>query len=155
MPKKSCKYCGIVPFNHVCPVRTKEKNALDAKREDKSIYWSSRYRRLRVQVLEYQEYICLWSLYVDGVVREANICHHIIEIMVDDKKAYDIENVIGIDKGRHDIVHELYKIDKKATMSILYECLRLWDDGVRLEGIGRLNNKFNLINNKFNLINNK
>ncbi|MGK0468186.1 hypothetical protein [Clostridium sp.] len=139
MPKKSCKYCGIVPFNHVCPVTTKAKNDRDAKREDKSIYWSTRYRKLRTEVLEYQDNICLWSLYVEGKIVQANVCHHIIEIMIDDKLAYDKENFIGIDKGIHrDTVHRLYKIDKEATQDILRECMSLWNNGVKTEGLGAL-----------------
>jgi len=138
MPKKSCKHCGIVSFNHVCPVATKERNAQDAKREDKSIYWSRRWRRMRVDVLEYQEYICLWSLYVDGVIREASPCHHIIPIIEDDKRAYDIDNVIGLNKDVHDSVHELYKTDKVKTMNTLRECMRLWDNNVRTDGLGAL-----------------
>jgi len=141
MPKKTCRHCGIVSFNHVCPVATREKNARDAKREDKSIYWCSRWRRLRADVLEYQDYICMWSLYVDGVIVFANVCHHIIEIIVDDTKAYDIENVIGLSKVSHDKVHELYKIDKDKTQDILRECMRLWDSNIRVEGLGCLRDR--------------
>ena len=141
MAKKSCRYCGIVPFNHVCPVVTKEKNARDAKREDKSIYWCSKWRKLRADVLDYQDHVCLWSLYVEGIVREARTCHHIVTLMDDDTKAYDIDNVIGMEKHTHDRVHELYKINKKATMKLLRECMKLWDDGIKTEGLGILRDK--------------
>ena len=141
MPKKTCKHCGVVDFNHVCPVTTKEKNARDAKREDKSIYWCSRWRRLRADVLDYQNNICMWSLYVEGIIVQANVCHHIIEIINDDTKSYDIENVIGLSKTSHCRVHELYKTDKKNTQYILKECMRLWDSNVRLEGLGCLRDR--------------
>jgi len=142
MPKKTCKHCGVVDFNHVCPVVTKEKNARDAKREDKSIYWCSRWRRLRADVLEYQNNICMWSLYVEGVIVQANVCHHIIEIMTDDSKAYDIENVIALDRDVHrDTVHRLYKTDKKKTQDILRECMKLWDSNVRIDGLGCLRDR--------------
>jgi len=127
-------------MNHKCPVVAKQQSAVDAKREDKKIYKDIRWRRLRVEVLEYQEYICLWSLYVEGVIRQANIGHHIIEIIVDESKAYDITNVVGLCKDAHDDIHELYKTNKKETMALIRECNRLWDIGVRAEGIGMLSN---------------
>ena len=145
MPKKSCKHCGIVNFNHVCPVVTKEKNERDAKREDKSIYWSSRWRKLRAEVLKYQDYICLWSLYIDGVIREANTGHRIVTLMDDESLAYDIENVIGLNEDVHDTIHELYKTDKNGAMELLRECMRLWDIGVRLDGLGMLQYKLSVI----------
>lgn len=148
LPKKSCPRCGIVPMNHVCPVRIKEQHDRDSKREDKQIYWSSRWRKLREEVLEYQEYMCLWSLYVEGMIRQANVGHHIITLLDDDKKAYDIENIIGLDKDAHDRVHELYKIDKKATIEILNECMRLCDKGVKLDGLGVLSDRLVNITNK-------
>ncbi|MBZ9635509.1 hypothetical protein [Clostridium sp. FP1] len=146
MPMKSCSHCGIVPMNHKCPVIAKEQHDRDSKREDKKIYWSVKWRKLRVVVLEEQEYVCLWSLYVDGVIRQASCVHHIVELIVDDSKAYDRDNVIGLDKSVHDVVHELYKIDRVNTMKILRECNRLWLEGVRLEGMGMLKSEVNKIN---------
>lgn len=141
---KSCPHCGIVPLNHVCPVVAKEQHKRDSKREDKKIYWSNKWRKLRTEVLEDQEYICLWSMYIDGVVRETKVCHHIIELIADESKAYDIDNLIGLHKDSHDAIHELYKIDKAKTICILMECKKLWSQGVRLEGLGRLKSEIDI-----------
>jgi hypothetical protein len=141
MPKKSCKHCGIVNFNHVCPVVAKEQNARDAKRSDKKVYWDKRWRMLRADVLQHQLSICLWSLYVEGIIKPAYIGHHIIEVMVDKTRVYDIDNVIGLGKDAHEEVHRLYLIDKSKTMKRLEECKRLWDSGVRFDGLGILRGK--------------
>lgn len=139
MPMKSCGSCHkIVPLNHMCPVIRKQRNTEDAKREEKKIYKNIKWRRLRLEVLDYQEYVCLWSLYIDGVIRQANIVHHIIEILVDDSKAYDIDNVIGLCKAAHDDIHVLYKTNKKDTIALIKECNRLWHKGIRAEGLGTL-----------------
>jgi hypothetical protein len=130
-------------MNHICPVALKEKNKADAKRDDKKIYRDKRWRKLREEVLEDQEHICLWSLYVEGIIRYANVGHHIVEIIVDESKAYIRENVIGVNKYSHDIIHNLYKSNKEETMSVLYECNKLWNSGVRMDGLGILKDILN------------
>jgi 5-methylcytosine-specific restriction enzyme A len=143
--KKSCRYCGIVPANHVCTVALKNKSAMDAKREDKKFYKTIRWQNLRLEVLKNQDYICLWSLYVEGIIRQANTAHHIVEILIDKSKAYDIDNLIGLNETIHDTVHKLYKTNKDDTIKIIEECNRLWADGIKLEGLGTLNNELDLI----------
>ncbi|MBW9170768.1 hypothetical protein K2F43_06050 [Clostridium estertheticum] len=144
MPMKSCGTCGkIVPMNHVCSIKVREQSIRDSKREDKKIYWSSKWRKLRADILEDCECICLWSMYVEGVIRESTVCHHIVEVIVDDSKAYDKDNVIALnyDIHRYTIHDELYKIDKTETMRVLLECKRLWSEGVRTEGLGMLRDR--------------
>lgn len=121
-------------MNHKCPVLRQEQ----AQRQDKSIYWTGRWRKLRLDVLDSQEYVCLWSLYVDGKVRECNVCHHIVEIEQDYSQAYEVDNLIGVEGDVHKRIHALYKIDKYKTIKIIKECKRLWDDGIKLEGLGKL-----------------
>lgn len=141
MPKKSCQYCGIVDMKHVCPVVQKEQRIRDSKREDKKIYWSSKWRKLREASLG-RTGVYLLIIYVcRGYYKSASVCHHIVEIIVDDTKSYDKDNVIGLSKDTHDKVHELYKIDNFETMRVLLECNRFWSEGVRLEGLGMLRDR--------------
>ena len=143
MAMKTCRYCGIVALNHICPVSKKNKNYNDSKREDKEIYWDKKWKKLREEVLEYQKNICLWSLYVEGTITEANQVHHIITLADDRTLAYDIENVIGLSKDAHDHIHKLYKINKTNTIKLIRECLRLWNNNNGIKFAGTLKHKLN------------
>ena len=138
MPMKTCKHCGIVPFNHICPVSKKNRNYNDSLREDKGIYWDTRWKKLRTEVLEYQKDICLWSLYVEGTIRQADHVHHIVTLTDDKSLAYDIENVVGLNKDVHEYIHKLYKVNKINTIQILRECMKLWDNNNGIKQAGTL-----------------
>jgi 5-methylcytosine-specific restriction protein A len=138
LPSKSCQYCGIVPLNHKCPVKAKEKRREDLKREDKKIYWSSKWRRLRDEVLEDCNNICLFSMYVEGIIKPADCVHHIVEIEKDVSKGYDNDNLIALNKDVHEYIHKVYKTEYKSEcIELLIKCKQDWDNGVRMEGLGR------------------
>ncbi|MBE6047764.1 MAG: hypothetical protein E7213_05050 [Clostridium sp.] len=104
--KVTCKYCGIVNKPHKCP---HNKRKADRNRIDNKIYESKEYRSLRAEVLEDFNYTCLWSLYVDGKVIEGDRTHHIIEIVQDESKAVEYDNLISLNNKAHEEVHRLYK----------------------------------------------
>ncbi|MBE6051610.1 MAG: hypothetical protein E7214_13425 [Clostridium sp.] len=104
--KTTCKYCGIVNKPHKCP---HSKRKADRTRKDNKIYESKEYRRLRTEVLEDYNYTCLWSLYVDGKVITADRTHHIIEILEDESKAIEYDNLIALHNKVHEVIHKLYK----------------------------------------------
>lgn len=104
--KVTCKYCGIVNKPHRCP---HNKRKADRNRIDNKIYESKEYRSLRAEVLEDFNYTCLWSLYVDSKVIEGDRTHHIIEIVQDESKAVEYDNLISLNNKAHEEVHRLYK----------------------------------------------
>ena len=104
--KMSCKYCGIVEKPHNCPKAIKRKT--NRTRTDKKHYESKSYKKNRKRVLNDYDNLCLWSLYIVGRVEVAEETHHIIEILEDETKAEDYNNLIPLTIKSHDIVHEYY-----------------------------------------------
>ena len=125
--KISCRYCGIVDKPHKCPRRAKK--AYDRSRIDNKVYESKEYRKTRRKVLDKYNSTCLFSLYVDGRKRKATVTHHIIEVLEDETKGKDFNNLIPLSDMAHKIVHELYKINKKETQDILFSMLNDYKAG--------------------------
>ncbi len=120
--KTTCKYCGIVDKPHKCP---HNKRKTDRTRTDNKVYESKEYRNIRRIVLSDYNYMCLWSLYVDGKIRKADVTHHIVEILDDESKATDYNNLIPLSDYIHiPEVHRLYLIDKLETQLLLREMLK-------------------------------
>jgi 5-methylcytosine-specific restriction protein A len=125
--KITCKYCGIVDRPHHCP---KSKRKTDRTRIDNKVYESKEYREVREEVLEDHNYICLWSLYVDGKIVKAEITHHIIEILEDESKSKDYNNLIPLQGFNHKHhVHRLYFINKEKTQELLRKMIRDFKNG--------------------------
>jgi 5-methylcytosine-specific restriction endonuclease McrA len=117
--KTTCKYCGIVDKPHHCP-HSKKYRKTDNVRVDKKIYRTTKYQKVRQDVLNDYNYICLWSLYVDGEIKPADEVHHIVEILENEKLAYEYDNLIPLEYyNHHDKVHELYKKDKAKIQDLL------------------------------------
>lgn len=125
--KISCSYCGIVDKPHRCP---KRQRRTDRARVDNKVYESKEYRKVRKKVLEAYDYKCLWSIYVDGRVRTGELTHHIIEVLEDESKATDFNNLIPLTDRNHDIVHKLYKKDKEKVQRILKAMLDDYSNGI-------------------------
>lgn len=120
--KTSCSKCGIVEKPHVCP---HSKRKADRSRKDNKVYESKSYRSLRQIVLRDYKHMCLWSLYVNGKVQKATDIHHIIEILEDESKATDYNNLIPLTRYNHRrVVENLYKINKKETQKLLRDMLK-------------------------------
>ncbi len=129
-----CKQCGIVDKPHKCP---KIKRKIDRERTDNKVYESNEYRSLRREILEDYNYLCLWSLYIDGRVKEAEEVHHIIEILEDELEATEYDNLIPLRKDMHDKVHKLYKLNnniKRITQELLRKMCEEYRRGNREPG---------------------
>lgn len=125
--KTTCKYCGIVDRPHNCP---HVKRKTDRTRADNKVYESKEYREVRQEVLEDHDYICLWSLYIDGKIVKADITHHIIEVLEDESKATDYFNLIPLQAFNHKHqVHRLYLINKEKMQELLRNMLYDFKNG--------------------------
>lgn len=127
--KKTCPYCGIVDYKHKCPVREakrkKTHRIYKSKRED-DIY-NSKWEELRKKVLFNSRYICLYSLYRYGVIREANRVHHIVTVRDNKDLAYNINNLIALSENAHIEVHKIYNRSLEDKIK-LQEELRNYND---------------------------
>ncbi len=129
---KTCKHCGIVDKKHICP--HKPKRIYQYNRTDKKVYATRRWQNKREQILDDYNYICLWSMYIDGELKEANEVHHIVELLEDDSLAYEDDNLIPIEFYQHKYVHELYKKDKKGIQNLLRLMIDSYRNGDRTLG---------------------
>lgn len=112
--KIACRYCGIVNKPHHCPYIRK----INRSRADNKVYESKEYRKVRKDVLDDYNHLCLWSLYVDGRVKLAERTHHIIEVLDDISKAVDYDNLIPLTVDAHEYVHSFYKINDKTKKEV-------------------------------------
>lgn len=128
--KITCKYCGIVNKPHICP---KVKRKYDYKREDKQVYASSKYRKVRNQAIKEYKNTCLLTLLIDKKIKPAEETHHIVEINDDISLAYDFDNLITLSSYRHEWIHSLYKSeDKEEIQEILRELCRIYrENGIK------------------------
>lgn len=131
--KTTCKYCGIVNKPHKCP-RVKEKWTRDNQRVDKKIYRGTMWVRTRENVLHMYNYVCLWSLYVEGLIVSANTVHHIVELLEDESLAYEISNLIPLNEASHRTIHELYKKDKRKIQSLLRQMKKDYENNDKTMG---------------------
>ena len=125
--KITCNYCGIVDRPHKC-LHIKRKT--DRTRIDNKVYESKEYRAVRQDVLNDYNDMCLWSLYIDGKVVKADTTHHIIEIMDNESKATEYDNLIPLQESfNHKEVHRLYKVNsriKKKVQDLLRDMLKAY-----------------------------
>lgn len=131
--KVTCKYCGIVDKPHKCPHQKVKWNS-DNNRSDKKIYRTTRWQNTRNNILDEYNNICLWSLYIDGKIVEADRVHHIIELLEDETLAFEDDNLIPLDQYKHNYIHELYKKDKAKTQELLRLMIKTYRQGDKTLG---------------------
>lgn len=128
--KMTCRYCGIVEKPHNCPHRTKRKT--NKYRVDSKYYVGKGYKKARRTVLSDCDEWCLWTFYVEGRLVKAEETHHIIEILEDESKAADPNNLIPLTELNHELVHQYYKrgrLTKERTRDILFSMLNDYKKG--------------------------
>ena len=128
--KMTCKYCGIVNKPHKCPHQRTKWNR-DNNRTDKKIYRTMIWQKTREHILQEYNHVCLWSLYIDGEIVQADRVHHIVELLDDESLAYDEDNLIPIEQYKHNYVHELYKTNKLEVQQLLKKMIKSYREGDR------------------------
>ncbi|WP_321994237.1 hypothetical protein [Clostridium butyricum] len=101
-------------------------------RKDDSLYNTKRWKKLRKNILDDYDNICLWSLYVQGKTLEADRVHHIVEVLEDETLVYEYDNCFPLEKYNHYYIHELYKSRyKEQIRELLRKMLRDYNNGDR------------------------
>ena len=128
--KTTCIHCGrIVDKNHICPMKI---NRRIKNRKDDLLYNTKRWKKLRKNILDDYDNICLWSLYVQGKTLEADRVHHMVEVLEDETLVYEYDNCFPSEKYNHYYIHELYKSKYKAEVQeLLRKMLRDYNNGDR------------------------
>ncbi len=118
---KTCKYCGIVPEDHICPHKRayKEKDGRQSNTFRKSNKWTEKSIEIR-QRDRYLCRVCENNLY--NTIRQINYksleVHHIIPINEDYNKRLDNDNLITLCTYHHHMA-DRGEIPKKELQSII------------------------------------
>ena len=156
MSKVSCSICGkIHDRNYMCEAKRViqiERNKGKNNRKDSRLYNTTRWKKLRDNILQEYNSIDLFNYYVFGKVSVADNVHHITEICEDESLAYDWDNLMPLGERTHrKIVHKLYDYNfelKKELKSMLIDMLKDWNEGKK--ELRSYNKRFNLLLNKYN-----
>lgn len=145
MANITCMYCGIVDSKHKWEYKDKyrkynrkQQDIKNNNRLDKKVYRSRRWERIRNNILDNCYHIDAYSYYVLGEIRQATCVHHVTEVLEDDSKAYQYDNLIGLNDNMHEVIHRLYKTDKKEYIKqLLINCKeKIENEGIKIEDIG-------------------
>src|SRR5690625_3360768 len=69
-----------------------------------NFYSSSSWRKVRYQRLLIDEFLCQHCL-ENGIYKEADLVHHIVETRTDWSKRLDIDNLVSLCEASHNWVH--------------------------------------------------
>ena len=102
--KKTCKYCGIVPIDHVCPHR-KKRHSRSKLGDIERFRNSRRWQLKREEIKERDLYLCQACRHgVDGEVRYNSKdleVHHIDPLSEDFARRLDDDNLITLCSRHH------------------------------------------------------
>ena len=119
---KTCKYCGIVPYDHICPYKSKTKK--EATEIDK-FRWTKAWQKKREEIKKRDLYlcqICIRELYntTTKYNTENLSVHHNIPLVEDYNKRLDNNNLITLCSVHHEMC-ENNKIDREEVQRIIEE----------------------------------
>lgn len=136
---KFCDKCKTkYPYEEECPNRCKAKAKKEAdsyydsrQRCNAKFYNSKSWKKLRLVAINKFDGLCLWSYIKHKRVVRGTVVHHIVEIKNDMNRALDIDNLILMSDEAHREIHQLYKIDKRATQEELLKIIKIWNNRER------------------------
>lgn len=136
--KKQCRCGKIIDYTDKycseCEDKVKETKR-DSNRyydknirnqDSKAVYNSKQWNRLTEQCKDRFKGLDIYSYYILNEIEYGNICHHIEEIVLNDRRQYDIENLIYLNSSNHNIIHSMYKNDYEGTKKMLFELVERW-----------------------------
>lgn len=108
--KKTCRYCGVVPEDHVCPYRRNMKKIYYRQRKRDSAQdefrHSEAWKKKSVEIRERDLYICqvckagLYNPIYRYEYRDLEV-HHIVPLIEDPDLGLDNENLITLCNRHH------------------------------------------------------
>ena len=123
---KTCKYCGIVPYNHICPHRTKAKKEIT---EADKFRWTKAWQKKREEIKKRDLFlcqICIRELYnTTTKYNSKNLSvHHNVPLAEDYNKRLDNNNLITLCSIHHEMC-ENNEIDREEVQRIINEQERI------------------------------
>ena len=128
---KRCSRCGKrIEVSSKCScynARHKEyKKYRKDTREDK-FYSSREWTKTRDIAKAKYNGIDIYSYYVLKRVEHGQTIHHIEEIKDNWDRRLDIDNLIYLTESNHQLIHKMYKENKKDTMNLLFSLIKRWE----------------------------
>lgn len=119
---KTCKYCGIVPYNHICPNKTKkEKETTDIDR----FRWTKSWQKKREEIKKRDLYLCqicireLYNTTTKYNSKDLSV-HHNTPIAKDYNKRLDNNNLLTLCDMHHKMCDN-GEIEREEVQKIIYE----------------------------------
>ena len=121
---KTCKRCGIVDENHICPYKPKKHYSNEARDIRKTNRWTNKSLAIR-QRDNYLCRVCRLNKYDTKIRYNSNNLevHHIVPISIDETKAFDDNNLITLCAYHHELA-EKGKIPKEELIKIVEEDIK-------------------------------
>lgn len=119
---KTCKYCGIVPYNHICPHKEKHKKSVtNVDRFRWSRIWQEKREEIKQRDL-YLCQICIREIFGTTIKYNSNnlSVHHNIPINEDYNRRLDNNNLITLCSMHHEMC-ENGEIPRKEVQEIINE----------------------------------
>ena len=105
-----------------CSNRNKDYDRFERNKETKKIYHSKEWIKLTALCKSKCNGLDLYELYENNKIIKGELSHHIIPVEDDDKKKFDINNLIYVSKKTHNFIHSVYdssEEEKKALQTKL------------------------------------
>lgn len=120
------KYCDECSKN-VRKEKTERNKEYDKNvRKNVNVYASKSWHMVRQQALARDKGLCMYCYNKCNKISYASLVHHIDEVDDNDKRVYDVDNLISLCRCCHDDVHMLYDSNdkvKQETMKELYKMI--------------------------------
>jgi hypothetical protein len=99
--------------------RNKNYDKFSRNKDSASFYSTGRWKKLTKTCANKFNGMDIYEYYINGEIVSGNLSHHIIEIIEDKSKAYDIDNLVWLSDGSHSLVHVAYNNGEKEEMQTL------------------------------------
>ena len=121
---KTCKYCGIVPEDHICPYKRKKYNKYSKDKAQDKFRNTAAWQKKREYIKRRDRYLC--QVCITGLFDTLNELtyqdlevHHILPIEEDYNRRLDDDNLITICSYHHKMA-ESGKISREFLQSRVY-----------------------------------
>lgn len=119
------KYC-VACLGKIKTDYNRDYDRYRRNRDSKDFYNSRAWKLKRQEIFLRYAHLDLYDLYVNNVITNADVIHHICELAEAPELALDNSNLIPLTTSNHTHIHELYKVDKAATVKLLQQLLEQW-----------------------------
>lgn len=113
MLTKVCTRCGARYTGRTCPQceakRQKQYDEFGRNKESQALYHSKEWRWLAGECKEQCAGLDLFQFYEHGRIVMGRLAHHIVPVIDNRKRQYDLSNLIWLSDASHAAIHRAYE----------------------------------------------